>query len=42
VLEPIPSADGHFDSLSAYDFIEHMPRPRRAAEQRSTRCRSSS
>jgi SAM-dependent methyltransferase len=26
VLEPIPSADGHFDSLSAYDFIEHMPR----------------
>ena len=26
VLEPIPFADGHFDSLSAYDFIEHMPR----------------
>jgi len=26
VLEPIPAADGHFDSLSAYDFIEHMPR----------------
>ena len=26
VLEPIPSADDHFDSLSAYDFIEHMPR----------------
>ena len=26
VLEPIPSGDGHFDSLSAYDFIEHMPR----------------
>jgi SAM-dependent methyltransferase len=26
VLEPIPFADDHFDSVSAYDFIEHVPR----------------
>jgi SAM-dependent methyltransferase len=25
-LEPIPFADAHFDSVSAYDFIEHVPR----------------
>lgn len=26
VLDPIPYPDRHFDSLSAYDFIEHVPR----------------
>ncbi len=26
VLEPIPWADASFGSVSAYDFIEHMPR----------------
>lgn len=26
VLEPIPFDAGHFDSVSAYDFIEHVPR----------------
>ena len=26
VLEPIPFPDAHFDSVSAYDFIEHVPR----------------
>ena len=26
VLEPIPYPDGHFDSVSAYDFVEHVPR----------------
>ena len=25
-LEPIPYPDGHFASVSAYDFIEHVPR----------------
>ena len=25
-LEPIPYPDGHFMSVSAYDFIEHVPR----------------
>lgn len=25
-LEPIPYADNSFDSLSAYDFLEHVPR----------------
>ena len=25
-LEPIPYPDGHFLSVSAYDFIEHVPR----------------
>ena len=25
-LEPIPYADGTFDSVSAYDFLEHVPR----------------
>ncbi len=25
-LEPIPFPDKHFDSLSAYDFLEHVPR----------------
>ncbi len=26
VLDPIPWADGHFGSVSAFDFIEHVPR----------------
>jgi SAM-dependent methyltransferase len=26
VLDPIPYPDGHFASVSAYDFIEHVPR----------------
>ena len=25
-LQPIPYGDGHFASVSAYDFIEHVPR----------------
>lgn len=25
-LEPIPFPDNHFDSVSAYDFFEHVPR----------------
>lgn len=25
-VEPIPFPDAHFDSLSAYDFLEHVPR----------------
>jgi SAM-dependent methyltransferase len=25
-IEPIPFPDGHFDSLSAFDFLEHVPR----------------
>lgn len=25
-VEPIPFPDGYFDSLSAFDFIEHVPR----------------
>jgi SAM-dependent methyltransferase len=25
-LSPIPFPDNHFDSLSAYDFLEHVPR----------------
>ena len=26
VLEPIPFSDGFFDVISAYDFVEHIPR----------------
>ena len=26
VLEPLPFSDSSFDSLSAYDFLEHIPR----------------
>ena len=26
VLQPIPFSDGFFDVISAYDFIEHIPR----------------
>jgi len=25
-IDPIPFPDSHFDSLSAYDFLEHVPR----------------
>jgi SAM-dependent methyltransferase len=36
-LEPIPYPDGHFDSLSAYDFLEHVPRVLPSADGRATR-----
>jgi len=26
VMEPIPYPDNFFDSVSAYDFLEHVPR----------------
>lgn len=31
-LQPIPFPDAHFDSVSAYDFIEHVPRVLAAAD----------
>jgi SAM-dependent methyltransferase len=36
-LEPIPFPDGHFDSVSAYDFLEHVPRVLPQADGRGTR-----
>lgn len=36
-LEPIPYADDSFDSLSAYDFFEHVPRVLPTADGRATR-----
>lgn len=36
-LEPIPHPDSAFDSVSAYDFFEHIPRVLPAADGRSTR-----
>lgn len=36
VLEPIPYEDGSFASISAYDFIEHVPRLLPTADGRST------
>ncbi len=36
-LEPIPFADEHFASVSAFDFIEHVPRMFPNADGRSTR-----
>lgn len=36
-LEPIPFADGYFDSVSAYDFFEHIPRVLPTADGRATR-----
>ncbi|MCY7316408.1 MAG: class I SAM-dependent methyltransferase [Rubrivivax sp.] len=36
-LQPIPFADQHFDSLSAYDFFEHIPRVLPTADQKGTR-----
>jgi SAM-dependent methyltransferase len=36
-LHPIPFADNFFDSVSAYDFLEHVPRIMPTADGRSTR-----
>ena len=36
MLEPIPFADDSFASISAYDFIEHMPRVLATADGRDT------
>lgn len=36
-VEPIPFPDSHFDSISAYDFIEHVPRIFPTADFKGTR-----
>jgi SAM-dependent methyltransferase len=36
-LQPIPFADNFFDSVSAYDFIEHIPRILTTADGNNTR-----
>lgn len=36
-VEAIPYPDDHFDSVSAYDFIEHVPRVLPTADGRGTR-----
>ncbi len=36
-LEPIPFDDDSFDSVSAYDFFEHVPRVLTTADGRATR-----
>jgi SAM-dependent methyltransferase len=36
-LEPIPHPDSSFDSVSAFDFLEHIPRVLATADSRSTR-----
>lgn len=36
-LDPIPFADAMFDSVSAYDFLEHVPRLLPTADGRGTR-----
>jgi SAM-dependent methyltransferase len=36
-VEPIPYGDDTFDSVSAYDFLEHIPRILPTADGRSTR-----
>jgi SAM-dependent methyltransferase len=36
-LEPIPYPSGFFDSVSAYDFLEHVPRILPTADGRGTR-----
>jgi SAM-dependent methyltransferase len=36
-LHPIPFADNEFDSLSAYDFLEHIPRVLPTADGSATR-----
>ena len=36
-LEPIPHADSSFDSISAFDFLEHVPRVLATPDGRSTR-----
>lgn len=37
VLHGIPYPDGHFDSVSAYDFLEHVPRVLPTADGQATR-----
>jgi SAM-dependent methyltransferase len=37
-LEALPFAAGHFDSVSAFDLIEHVPRVLVSADGLSTRC----
>jgi SAM-dependent methyltransferase len=37
VLSPIPFDDQHFDSVSAYDFLEHVPRVLATADGLATR-----
>ena len=36
-LHPIPFPDSHFNAVSAYDFLEHVPRVLPAADYLSTR-----
>ena len=36
-VEPIPHPDSSFDSVSAFDFLEHVPRVLGTADGRSTR-----
>ena len=36
-LQPIPFPDHHFDSLSAFDFLEHVPRVLPTTDGSSTR-----
>jgi SAM-dependent methyltransferase len=36
-IDPVPFPDGFFDSVSAYDFLEHVPRILPTADGRSTR-----
>ncbi len=36
-IEPIPFPDGSFNSVSAYDFLEHVPRVLPTADGRGTR-----
>ncbi len=36
-LQPIPFPDAHFDSVSAYDFLEHVPRVLPRADGSGTR-----
>lgn len=37
VMHPIPFADNRFDSVSAYDFLEHVPRVLPTADGQGTR-----
>ncbi|MDP3612241.1 MAG: methyltransferase domain-containing protein, partial [Rubrivivax sp.] len=37
VMQPIPFADHSFNSVSAYDFLEHVPRVMPTADGRGTR-----
>jgi SAM-dependent methyltransferase len=36
-VEPIPYPDSHFDSVSAFDFLEHVPRVLATPDGRGTR-----